>query len=306
MRGIKTQLKTFAACAVLFAGSALAQNYPNKPIHLIVGYPPGGGSDVSARVTAAGMEKQLGQSIIVENKPGAASLLGAQYVAKTDPDGYNILFGNVTSFHPVFLKEGIDAAKVFDPITNLQVGGLIFASKPNAPWNNLQELVAWSKANPGKLNFGSLASSADLYVQMLKAKTGLDYVSVNYKGDAPLISALMSGEADVGLSNTLVVVPQAQAGKVKALWVSRSSRSSVAPTLPTLAELGVPGVVWEFYLGLWAPKGTPRAVIQRLNAAGVAAVKQPEIIEQYRKFGADAVGNSPEDVLAAYNNEMKF
>jgi len=299
-----------AAAAVglclLAANAALAQTWPTRPIRLLVGYPPGGGSDVSARVTAQAMEKTLGQSIVVENRPGAVSLLAAQYVAKSDPDGYTIHFGNVTGFNPVFLKEGIDAAKVLEPITNLQVGGLIFATKGNAPYSNLQELVAWSKANPGKLNFASVAPSADLYMGVFKSRVGLDYVSVPYKGDAPIIQALLAGEADVALSNTLAVWPQVQAGKLKALWVSRSTRSSIAPNLPTLAELGVQGVVWEFYLGLWGPKGMPAIAIQRVNAAGVAAVKQPDIIEQYKKFGADSMGTTPEETMRAYVNEMKF
>ncbi|HXC39450.1 MAG TPA: tripartite tricarboxylate transporter substrate binding protein [Burkholderiales bacterium] len=300
-------LKIAAACVALFAASAVqAQSYPTKPVHFIVGYPAGGGSDTSARVTAAAMEKTLGQAIVVENKPGAGSLLGASFVARSEPDGYTILFGNATAFHPVFLKEGIDAAKVFDPITNLQVGGLIFAAKLNTPYNNLQELLAWSKANPGKLNFGSLAPSADLYMQMFKARTGLDYLSVPYKGDTPVIAALLSGEVDVALSNTLSVVPQVQGGKMKALWVTRSSRSSIAPTLPTLAELGVPGVVWEFFLGLWTPKGTPPAAVQRLQSSAAAAVKQQDIIDQFRKFGADPVSTTPAETLAAFNNEMKF
>jgi tripartite-type tricarboxylate transporter receptor subunit TctC len=309
---LKTAIKTTilaataAAGVTLAAGTALAQGYPTRPIHFIVGYPPGGGSDTSARVTAQAMEKILGQSIVVENKPGAGSLVGAQYVQRAEPDGYTILFGNVTAFHPLFLKDGIDAGKAFDPITNLQVGGLIFASKLNAPFNTLQEMLAWSKANPGKLNFASVAPSADLYMAMFKAKTGLDFVGVPYKGDAPIITALLSGEVDVALSNTLAVLPQVQAGKMKAMWVSRSTRSSIAPNLPTLAELGVPGVVWEFYLGLWTPKGTPAAAVQRLQAAGIAAVKQPDIIEVYRKFGADSMGTTAAETLAAFNNEMKF
>lgn len=302
-----TKLKfALASGLLLVASSVFAQSYPSKPIRLVVGFPPGGGSDTTARVTGAAMEKTLGQPIIVENKPGAGSLIGAQYVAKADADGYTIMFGNVTAFHPIYYKDGIDASKVFDPIANLQVGGLVFAAKLNAPFNNLREMVAWAKANPGKLTFGSLAPAADMYMGVFKTRAGIDFLSVPYKGDTPLIAALLGGEVDTGLSNTLSVVPQAKAGKMKALWVSRSSRSSVAPDLPTLAELGIPGVNWEFYLGLWAPKGTPRAAIQRLNAAAVAAVKEPSIIEQYSKFGADPAGSTPEEALATFNNDMKF
>ena len=302
-----TKLKITAACGLLFAASAaVAQNYPTKPIHFTVGFPPGGGSDTSARVSAAAMEKLLGQPIVVENRPGAGSLIGAQYVAKSDADGYNILFGAVSGFHPVFLKEGLDAAKAFDPISNLQVGGLIFAAKPSAPFNNLSEMVAWSKANPGKLNFGSVAPQVDLYMAALKAKTGMDFTIVPYKGDAPVVTALLGGEVDTALSNILSVLPHAATGKMKALYVTRSQRSSMAPNLPTLGEQGVQGVLYEFNLGLWAPKGTPRAAVQRLSTAAVAAMKQPEVVEQFRKFGADAVGSTADDQLRTFNEEIKF
>ena len=294
------------AAGTLWADAALAQAYPSRPVHFIVGFPAGGGSDTSARVSASAMEKSLGQSIVVENRPGAGSLIGAQYVAKAEPDGYTIMFGSVSGFHPVFLKEGLDASKAYDAITNLQVGGLIMAAKQAVPYNNLQELLAWSKSNPGKLNFGSVAPQADLYMAMFKAKTGIDFLSVSYKGDAPIITALLGGEIDVAWSNILTVLPQAQAGKMKMLWVTRAQRSSMAPNLPTLAEAGIPGITYEFHLGLWAPKGTPRAAIVKLNQAGVAAVKQPEVIEQFHKFGADPEGTSPEDTLKTFNEEIKF
>ena len=150
------------------------------------------------------------------------------------------------------------------------------------------------------------ASVGELYMAALKPRIGLDYLNVTYKGDADIVKALLSGDVDVGLLNTLVALPQGQAGKVKMIWVTRSQRSSLAPNVPTLAELGVPGVLWEFNLGLWAPKGTPHAVIQRLNTAAVAAAKQPELVEQYRKFGADAVGSTPEEATTTFNNEVKF
>jgi tripartite-type tricarboxylate transporter receptor subunit TctC len=298
---------TFAAAlAAAVSGAAFGQAGSGKAIRFIVGYPPGGGTDTSARVTAQIMEKSLEQQVIVENRPGAAGLIGAQFVSRAEPDGSTLHFGTVTSFHPVFLKEGIDASKVLDPISNMQVGGLIFVARANAPFNGLQDMVAWSKANPGKLNYAGNTTVGELYMAALKPRIGLDYLNVTYKGDADIVKALLSGDVDVGLLNTLVALPQGQAGKVKMFWVTRSQRSSLAPSVPTLAELGVPGVLWEFNLGIWGPKGMPRALVQRLNSAAVAAAKQPELIEQYRKFGADAVGSTPEEPITTFNNEVKF
>jgi len=297
----------FAAMVTIFmAGHTIAQTYPAKPIRLQVGFPPGGGSDTSARVVAAAMEKRLGQPIIVENRPGAGSLIAVQYVARSEPDGYTILFGTASGVHPVFMKEGIDVTKEFLPISNLQVGGLILATKAGFPANTIQDLVRWSKANPGKLNFGAIGIQGDLYMQVVKARTGLEYASIPYKGDAPIVTALLGGEVEFALSNILAVLPHIQAGKMGALLITRKQRSSMAPTIPTAAELGIPDVLWEFNLGLWAPKGTPRPVIQRLSTEAIAAARLPEIVEQFRKFGADAVGSTPEEQLRTLEDEIKF
>jgi tripartite-type tricarboxylate transporter receptor subunit TctC len=304
---MKPQLKWLSLIGALaFSGLAAAQAYPSKPLRFIVGYAAGGGTDTTARAVAAVMEKSLGQPIIVENRPGAGGLIGAQSVGRADPDGSTVHFGTATSFHPVFVKEGVDASKIMDPVTNLQVGGLIFMVRAEEPYNSLQDLVAWSKANPGKLNYAANTTVGELWMAALKSRIGLEYTNIPYPGDAGIITALLGGQVQSGLLNTAVAIPQAQTGKMRMLFVTRSTRSSLAPTVPTLAELGVPGVVWEFYLGLWVPKGTPRAVVQTLNNAGVSAVKQPDLIALFRKFGADAVGSTPEETMNTFQNEVKF
>jgi tripartite-type tricarboxylate transporter receptor subunit TctC len=305
---MKTKLTLLAmAAGVAASGLAGAQAYPSKPVKFIVGFPPGGGSDISARVVAQAMEKRLGQPILVENRPGAGGLVGAQYVLQQPADGYTIQFGQVTGFTSVFIKDNpVDPARQFEPITNLQTGGLVVVGRNALPGNSFQDVVAHAKANPGKLNFGSVGTQVDLFFAVLKDRTKTDFQVVSYKGDAPGITALLGGEIDALASNTLAVAPHIQAGKMKALFATRSKRSSVLPNVPTSAEVGLPGVLYEFHLGLWAPKGTPREALQKLNTEGVAAVKTQEVIDAFRKFGADTVGSTPEEQLKTYEAEMAF
>jgi len=289
------------------SGLAGAQSYPNKPIRFIVGFPPGGGSDISARVVAAAMEKRIGQPVLVENRPGAGGVIGAQHVMSQPADGYTIQFGAITSISDVFIKDNpLNASRDLDPITNLQVGGLFVVAKPGLAGNTLQEVVAQARANPGKLNFGSVGTTIDLMYAVLKDRTKMNFEVVPYKGDAPAVTAMLGGEIDVLASNILAVTPHINAGKMKPLFTTRTKRSSLLPNVPTAAEAGAPGVVLEFNLGLWAKKGTPREAIQRLNAEGVAAVRTPEVIEAFRKFGADPVGSTPDEQMKTYDAEMAF
>jgi tripartite-type tricarboxylate transporter receptor subunit TctC len=305
---MKMQIKWGAlASSLLLAGAASAQSYPNKPVRFIVGFPPGGGSDISARVVASAMEKKLGQPVLVENRPGAGSLIGAQHVLAQPADGYTIQFGSITNISDVFIKDNpLNAARDLDPITNLQVGGLFVVAKMSLPGNTLQQVVAQAKANPGKLNFGSVGTTIDLMYAVLKDRTKMNFEIVPYKGDAPGVTALLGGEIDVLASNILAVTPHIQAGKMKPLFTTRTTRSGLLPDVPTAAEAGAPGVMLEFKLGLWAKKGTPREALQKLNAEGVAAVKTAEVIEAFRKFGADPVGSTPEQQMKTYEAEMAF
>lgn len=306
------KLKAFKGLAVIaglaFSAAAAAQTYPSKPVRFIVGFPPGGGSDISARVVASAMEKRLGQSIVVENRPGAAGLIGLQYASQQPADAYTLYFGNVTPYTSVFVKSNsIDVAAALDPVAVLQVGGLFLVARSGAPFSTLGEMVAWSKANPGKLNFGTIGSSIDLVMTVLKNRTGADFTSVQYKGDAPLVTALLANnEVDFGASNILAVTPHIQAGKMKPLFTTRTKRSSLLPNVPTAEEAGAPGVVFEFHLGLWAPKGAPRDAVRRLNTEAVAAVKTQEVIDAFRKFGADPVGSTPEEQMKVFEAEMAF
>jgi tripartite-type tricarboxylate transporter receptor subunit TctC len=296
-----------ALALLVLSGAAAAQSFPSRPIRFMVGYPPGGGSDVSARVVAAAMEQRLGQPVIVENKPGANGLIGAQYVLQSAADGYTLHFGGVTNLSSVFQgANGLDASKVFEPISALQVGAFVIAARTDTPYNTYQELVAYSKANPGKVNFGGAGSTSDLLLAVLRVRTGLNVMPILYKGDSQVIAAVLGGDVQLVSSNTLTVLPQVAAGRLKPLFTTRSRRSALLPNVPTAEEAGAQGVVLEFNLGLWAPKGTPQPVIQRLNTEAVASVRQPDVIEQFHKFGADATGTTPEELLHSYDVDMRF
>ena len=305
---MKKQLKRLSLVAGLaFAGLAAAQPYPSKPVHLIVGFTAGGGTDVAARLVAEPMGKVLGQPVIVENRPGAAGMVGARYVLSQPADGYTIHFGIVNSFTSVFVKDNpLDPARDFDPITNIESGGLLFVVRGDLPVNTLRELIEYSKANPGKLNAATAPGSAsDLLYAVLKDRTKMEFTLLPYQGDAPSITALLGGVIDVSQANISLALPHIKAGKLKAVFYAAERRSSLLPDVPTAAQAGAPGALNQFNLGLWARKGTPREVIQKLNAAGHAALKTEAVIETFRKFGVDPVGTTPEDQLRIFEAEAK-
>jgi tripartite-type tricarboxylate transporter receptor subunit TctC len=303
---MKKLLVAATAVLALFAGAATAQTYPSKAITFVVGYPPGGGSDAAARLIAANMEKKLGQPIVVENRPGGNTLIAANSVARSAADGYTLLFGPVTVLTSIFNKNPIDVKATFEPISNLINGGLVLSMREDFPAKNWAEFLAYSKANPGKLNYASIAPQAEMLTQLLANRTGLTYTAVNYAGDAPIVNAMLTKEVDFGMNNVVVAVPQIKAGKFKPLMITKSTRSALLPDLPTPQELGIKDFLYEFNLGLWAPKGTPKDVIAKLNAAAVAVMKDPALTNEFVTRVGDPVGSTPEQQMATFENEYKL
>lgn len=303
---MKKLLAAAVAVVALLGGAASAQTFPSKQITFLVGYPPGGGSDAAARLIAANMEKKLGQSIIVENRPGANTLIAASAVARAPADGYTLLFGPVTVLTSIFNKQSLDIGASFEPVGNLINGGLVLSMREDFPAKNWAEFVAWSKANPNKLNYASIASQAEMLTQLLGARTGITYNSVNYAGDAPVMKAMLSKEVDFGMNNVVVAVPQIKEGKIKPLMITKSTRSALLPDLPTPQELGIKDFLYEFNLGLWAPKGTPKDVITKLNAAAVAVMKDPALKDEFVSRVGDPIGSTPEEQWATFQNEFKL
>jgi tripartite-type tricarboxylate transporter receptor subunit TctC len=294
-------MKRILAAVLLAAAASVAlAQYPTKPVRMVVAFPPGGSTDLAARALGEKLAAALGQPVIVENKPGASGNIGADFVAKSAPDGYT-LFMAATSFatSPAFFpKLGWDPLKDFAPVSLVATVPIIVVVNPAVPAQNAQELIAHSKANPGKLNMASpgAATLTRLAGEMFKQSAGLDWVTVHYKGGPPAVQDLLAGNAHVMFANISDVITQVKAGRLRAIAVTTAKRSAVAPELPTLAESALPGFAVATWQAVMAPAGTPREVVQRLNAEIVKAMALPEVKERFLSFGTDAVTSTPEEL----------
>ena len=273
--------------------------YPDRPFKLIVPFAPGGGNDTVARLVSERLGSELGQPVIVDNRPGAGGVIGAEAAARAPADGYTLFLGGVGShaINPNLHKDlSYDPIKDFAPITLVASAPLILVVHPSVPANSVKELVALAKAQPGKLNYASNGngSSSHLAAVMFASLTGVDMVHVPYKGLSPALTDLLSGQVQLMFSSVVAIVPQVKAGKLRALAVSSKERLSLMPELPTIAESGVTGYESSSWYGILAPAGTPKDVVARLNAALVKVIAQPDVREALAKEGAVPVGNSPE------------
>lgn len=285
--------------AAFAASTALAQ-YPSKPVRMVVAFPPGGSTDLAARALGEKLGAALGQSVIVENKPGASGNIGAEFVARSPADGYTLLmaatsFATAPAFYP---KLGWDPVKDFAPVSMVATVPIIIVVHPSVPAQDARALIAYSKANAGKLNMASpgAATLTRLTGEMFKQAAGVDWVTVHYKGGPPAVTDLLAGTAQVMFANISDVFSHVKAGKLRAIAVTTGRRSATAPDLPTLAEGALPG----FDVGTWqavmAPAGTPRDVVQRLNAEIVKAMALPDVKERFLSFGTDAATSTPEEL----------
>jgi tripartite-type tricarboxylate transporter receptor subunit TctC len=283
---------SFAALlAIAFATitGAHAQSYPNRPITLVVGFAPGGPTDTVARVLAERMKPSLGQTLVVENQAGAAGTIAGNRVAHADPDGYTLSVGQWTTnvgAVAVFPVQ-YDVLKDFTPVALLTSSKLWIVARKDLPADNPKELVAWMKANPGKANVASVGvgSAAHVCLVDLKNRTGTDFQLVTYRGGAPAVQALAGGQADFACLEAGQTLGLYRAGKLKIIGVASKTRWFGAPEVPTLAEGGVAGVEIEFWHGLWAPKNTPKAVVDKLNAAVVDAFADPAVQKRFADIG---------------------
>jgi tripartite-type tricarboxylate transporter receptor subunit TctC len=274
----------FTALSVGFGGAAMAQaDYPSKPIRLVVPYAAGGGTDVQARKVASYLSDVLKQSVVVDNKPGAGTTIGAADVAKAAPDGYTLLWGDNATFavNPhLYKKLSYDVAKSFAPISVTVKGGLVLSVNPSIPATNVSELIAYAKANPGKMSYGTPGNGTPHHLIMeafKKAAGGLDIVHAPYKGEGPAMTDLAGGTLQTMFSGGKVAVAMSQANRIRTLAFSGPERNKAAPTVPTFAEAGFPGFVNEYWHGVVAPAGTPQAVITKLNAAFKQVLANPEL-----------------------------
>jgi len=295
-------MKLLKLCLALVFGAAAqaaaAQGYPSKPIRMVVAFPPGGSTDLAARALGEKLAAALGQPVVIDNKPGASGNIGADFVAKSPADGHTLLMA-ATSFvtAPAFFpKLGWDPAKDFAPISLVATVPIIVVVHPGLPVYNPRDLIAYSKAHPGKLNLASpgAATLTRLSGEMFKQAAGVDWVTVHYKGGPPAVIDLLGGQSHVMFANISDVITQVKAGKLRALAVTGARRSAIAPELPTLAESALPGFEISTWQAVLAPAGTPREVVQRLNAEIVKAMAAPEMKDKFLSFGTDAATSTPE------------
>ena len=287
-----------ALAAALLAIPAQAQKYPSKPIRMIVGYAPGGGSDIMGRLMAVQITEALGQQVVVENRPGAAQNVAAEYIAKQPADGYTLFMSSAAHGINVSLypKINYDPMKDFAPVAVFATSPNLLLVHPSFPAKNVREFIAVAKKNPTKLNFSSSGSGSTQHLsgELLNIQIGVKMTHVPYKGSAPSMTALASGEVDFSFNNIPASQPLMTPGRVRALGITSVKRSPLLPELPTLSESGLPGFVTETWYGVLVPAGTPAEVISTLNGVIVKAVQKPDFRARLAQLGADPLAESPE------------
>ena len=295
---VLTVLLVFRAAAG-FAQPVDAQNYPNRPVHVIVPWPPGGGTDIFARAISEKLQQSLGQPFPVENRPGVAGNLGAAIVARSPPDGYTIMIATITLATSPALYKSLDynAIKDFAGITLIAGVPHMLVVNPALPAKNVKELIALAMQKPGKLTYASagVGSPFQIAAELFKQSAGVDILHVPYKGGGPAVADVIGDHVDMTFANLLAVLPQARAGLVRALAVTSAKRSSAAPDIPTIAEAGLPGYEFTSWFGALAPAGTPPGIVKKLNVAIVNALRSPEVSAQLSEQGADIIASSPEE-----------
>ena len=289
---------------------AFGQAYPNKPVRLIVGFPAGGPADIFGRALAQGMAAELGQPVIVENISGVGGVLGVDRAAKAAPDGYTICINSASPLviAPYSLsKIPYDVKKDFAFITLVVRVPEVLAVHPSVPVNSLAELIAYAKANPGKVNFGSAGSGSITHLagELLKAEAKLDLVHVPYKGAAPAVNDLLGGQVQMGIFDVPVLLGHIRAGKLKALAVTSARRAATLPDVPTTAEGKYPNVTSDNWYGLIVPWATPLEIQKRLNTAAVAALKSPSLSSHYANVGGVASPSTQEEYAEFLADEQK-
>jgi len=295
------------AAACLLAAPAFAQNWPARPVRIIVPFPPGGGVDFVARLLAQGLSEQLGSGFVVDNRPGAAGMLGSEAAARAAPDGYTLLITppEVAIDPSIRAKLPYDPLKDFVTISQLTSGQFMLAASPSVPVKTVPELIALAKAKPGQLNYGHSGTGSinHLKGELLQSMTGIRWENVPFKGAGPAIGAVMSGDIQFVFASVTGLVSLAKSGKVRAIAVSGNKRFAELPDVPTIGE-SVPGYVVTGWYGLFAPAGTPAEIVRRLQAEAAKALTTPEAKDKLVRSGNEPVVSSPEEFNAFLRAEI--
>jgi tripartite-type tricarboxylate transporter receptor subunit TctC len=308
----RTKMKRLLAVLAVFllaSQNAIAQSYPTRPIRVVVGLAPGGATDIVARTVAPALGEELGQPVIVDNRPGAAGSIGAAIAAKALPDGYTLLIASSSFTANAVLQQNasFDPLQDFEPITNIASAPFLLVVSPSLPVSSVQELVSLAKAQPGKLNYASsgIGSTAHLSGELLKRAAGIDMIHVTYRGAGPALADVLGGQVDLMFASIVSSLHHAKSGKLKALAVTSARRSAVVPEFPTVAESGVPNFEMIGYFSLLAPARTPAAIVNRLNSAVAQVLRRRDVIDRLATDGAEPDGCSPAELHALLEREIK-
>ena len=306
---IRFLFRRLAALAVLFpVAAALAQPaWPTRPVRIVVPYAPGGITDTVTRLSAPKIQEAIGQPVLVENKVGNGGALATEYVAKSPADGYTLLMGSAApqTLNQFIQKLGYDGLKDFAPVTLINTNPLVLLVNPAVPAQNVKELIALAKAQPGKLNFAGAGGLTQFSGEIFKFMAGVDMVYVPYKGGAPATAAAVAGDAQVTFANYSDALPQMRGGKLRALGITSGKRFPQSPEVPTIGEAGIPGYAVDSWNGLFAPAGTPAEIVNRISAAVQQGFKDPALRKRMEDIGATPVGDSPEQFRALVQSELQ-
>ncbi|MBX9812284.1 MAG: tripartite tricarboxylate transporter substrate binding protein [Burkholderiales bacterium] len=298
-----------AAALIAVSPFVAAQDYPVRPIRMVVPFAPGGGSDISGRILAEGLHQALGQNVVVDNRAGAGSTIGADIVSKASPDGYTLLLGNISmAFNAALYKKlPYDTLRDFTPVSLVVEQPNIIVAHPSLPAKTLKEFIALARSTPGKLAYGSagVGSGTHLAMEMLLLTLKIDMVHVPYKGTGPALTALLGNEISVFLSTFASALPHVKSGRLHTFGVTSAKRASALPGVPTVAEAGVPGFEYSTWYGLLVPGGTPHTIVEKLNKATVGLLNSPEIRQRYLTQGMEPIPSTSADYAARLKSEME-
>ncbi len=289
-------LRALVAITCLASLGTFAQTYPTKPVRLIVPFAPGGGTDVLARMIAQQLTDALGQSVVVDNRAAVDGIVGSEIVAKSAPDGYTLII--VSSSHAINVALGkklpYDTSRDFVPITQTAKQQLLLVVHPTVPVKSVKELIDYVKQRAGKLNYGSSSNAVALPMELFKAMTGTDIQHIPYKGSGPMLNELLGGQVQMAIAGAVASLPHVKSGKLRGLAIGDSQRSAFLPEFPTIAESGVPGYHAVIWTGIFAPRNTPRPIIEHVNREVVRIVQAPAFKDRMNAMGSDTVGSTPE------------
>jgi tripartite-type tricarboxylate transporter receptor subunit TctC len=299
----------FFLFSVFVVNVAIAQPFPSKPARMIVPYPPGGSADILARAIGAKVGEGLGQPVVIDNRPGAGTIIGTEATAKSAPDGYTFMLGTVSShaINPALnARLPFDPVKDFTPLSLVASIPFVMIVHPSVPARSVQEFVALAKSKPGQLNYSSAGNGTSNHLagELLKSMAGVDLVHVPYKGSAPALNDLIAGQVSLMFDLVLTAAPHIKSGAVRGLAVTGTQRSAVLPELPTVAETGLPGYEVSAWFGIFAPAGVPQPVAKRLNAEFVKVMQQPDLKQRLASLGADPLTSTPEEFSTYLRSEI--